>query len=414
MAPRIPNREEKRGNYSMFMGVFAVSVVGFGALGVDISYIAMANKQAQAVADAASHAALIEYRNHPSPDAAVRVAAGNVAAQHYVDNNTVGLSGQKGTLAEVIFGQFDPSTDTTINGGAQPYNAAYARVERTNTNALDLFLAPIIGHADADVSQEGITAANPRNIMVVVDRSCSMHDSIVDSDCTSDPADSWHYWTTGGGTEYRQRRAICNITEAGWYGAEQALAAFSSYMVANQVDEDMLGYTTFSSSSSGGHDYPLQFVADVESTIVADWSAYGDCEYEYRERKSGGSWNYHSVRYSGYTCSGSTSQAAGMSLAIDDLINNGHPLAFKALIVVSDGNPTSPSSSTGASEWAAESDRAWANDIHIWTVGFGGVNTALLEANKRGIGKAYFTPNASELDDVMLEIARSIPIVISD
>ena len=59
-------RTQRRGNYSMMMGFSVVGLMGMGALGVDIAYLAASQDQAQSVADAASHAALLTYRSTSS------------------------------------------------------------------------------------------------------------------------------------------------------------------------------------------------------------------------------------------------------------------------------------------------------------------------------------------------------------
>ena len=64
----LPNggRSERRGNYSMLMGLLVWIVIGFSAFSVDIALITMAELQAQATADAASHAALVAFRENLS------------------------------------------------------------------------------------------------------------------------------------------------------------------------------------------------------------------------------------------------------------------------------------------------------------------------------------------------------------
>ena len=361
MTQRMPDRSEERGNYSMFMGVFATAVIGFGALGVDISYIAMANNQAQAVADAASHAALVAYRTSESADVADRVTQGEAAAAFYVANNNVGL-GEHGDLTTVQFGIFNPSTGN-FTAGATPYNAAYAEVERSGGNALDLFLAPIIGQNQADVLQSGVTASNPREIMVVVDRSCSMYNP------------KWDY--------------------QGWRGVHDALIAFSDYMVSHQVPLDQLGVTYF--NNNGGTYDALRYVAGNEADILSSWSDWGYCDVYGGDAFSPGTppSGNDDPGENRFACSGSTGQSQGINPAVSQLLASPNALAFKALIVISDGEPTSESVAT----FHSACNNAWANDIHVWTVGFGTVNDTTMENATRGVGTYYKAPSAAELPD---------------
>jgi len=344
------------------MGVFATGVIGFGALGVDISYIAMANTQAQAVADAASHAALVAYRSSEARSVEQRAVEGKRAAAFFAEHNEVGL-GEPGRLSAVTFGKFNPSNGQFL-ADAQPYNAARARVERSGSNPLELFLAPVLGLDSADIVQEGITAANPREIMVVVDRSCSM---------------AWPWQSPG----YR--------------GVRDSLAVFGQYMVSHQVPRDRLGITSF--SDRGDTWDPLRYIDGNEGDILSKWSSWGPCPSPNRP-------------YYAYACNGGTAQARGIDPAVDALRSSGNDLAFKAVIVISDGNP---SNSRESRRFLAATDRAWANDIHVWTVGFGeNINDGLMRQATKGVGTYYRLPSSDGLEDVMLDIAKSIPVTIAD
>jgi len=360
------DRSSRRGSYTLFMGVFAAGVIGFGALGVDISYLAMVNKQAQSIADAASHAALISYRNSESRYVDQRVDAGRAAAEYMASTNTLGL-GETADLTDLSFGKYDPESKT-FTANATPYNAARAEVSRKGSNPLDLILAPILGIEDATVQQFGVTAANPREVMVVVDRSCSM--------------------------AYPKR-------SPGWEGVADSLVAFSTYMVNHQVPEDMLGVTSF--NTRGDTWDPIRYIDGNESAIIRKWGTWGTCRtYRRRGREY----------TSGYACSGGTSQGTGIDPAINALVGTRNDVAFKAIIVISDGNPNNSSRLRG---FLNATQRAWDNDIHVWTVSFGdNINHSLMEQATKGIGSYYSVPNADGLEGVMVDIAKSIPITIAD
>ena len=78
--------QSRRGNYSIIMGGTIITTLGFAALAVDISLITMAELQCQGAADAASHAALVAYRNSAGIDP---VGDGTAAANFMVDRNPV-------------------------------------------------------------------------------------------------------------------------------------------------------------------------------------------------------------------------------------------------------------------------------------------------------------------------------------
>jgi hypothetical protein len=225
-------------------------------------------------------------------------------------------------------------------------------------------LAPIIGHNTADISQQGITVGNPREVVVVIDRSGSM---------------AWGSPLTGQ------------------QGTSNALSAFSAYMTSHQVPLDRMGATWFSAASRGNAGWgwfdPLHYVAGAEAVTNTKWS----------------SWNTWSV-------GGNTDQSIGMYPAANALIGSGNPLAFKALIVISDGNPTAGG---GAPGFRAASNYAWANGIHVWTVAFGSsINDTLMgtgpSGTVRGIGTYSKAPNSSGLAALMVQIAESFPVALVD
>ena len=103
---RLPTHLQRRANYTMLMGLALLLVVGFAAIAVDISFIAMSQMQAQATADTASHAALIAHRNTGSTDPLVREAAATAAADYMVARNRVGLG--NADLDDLRLGVYDP------------------------------------------------------------------------------------------------------------------------------------------------------------------------------------------------------------------------------------------------------------------------------------------------------------------
>jgi hypothetical protein len=280
------------------------------------------------------------------------MAQGTTAAEWVVDNNDVGF-GSPGQLESLEYGVFNSSSGN-FSAGSSPANAARAIVTRESGNGLELMLAPIIGIDTADVNQSGTTVANPREIIVVIDRSCSM---------------DWGSPLTGKA------------------GTDLALEAFSEYMVDHQVPLDRMGATWF--NSGGGWFDNLRYIQGNEGAILAKWSSWN-------------TWNM----------TGSTDQRDGIVPAHNALRSSGNDLSFKAIIVISDGNPN-PSSLSGA--FLSATSNAWADGIHVWTVAFGSsINDSLMQAATKGLGTYEKTPNSSGLSAVMLKIAESIPVALVD
>jgi hypothetical protein len=298
------------------------------------------------ISDAASHAALLTYRGSSGSEVDKK-QQGTVAAQWLVDRHAVGLS--PGDLESLEFGIFNAGSGS-FTAGASPANAARATV--TRTGGLDLLLAPILGIQQAEVERSGITVANPREIVVVLDQSCSME--------SGSPL-------------------------SGMEGADLALEAFSQYMVEHQVPLDRLGATWF--SQGGGWWDNLRYVEGNEAAILSKWASWGSEDVL-----------------------GCTNQQAGIDPARAALVATGSDFSFKALIVISDGNPTCGGGGGGFLNATAN---AWDDGIHVWTVSFGsGINHGLMESATKGIGTYEQTPNSTGLSAVMLKIAESIPVAL--
>lgn len=387
----------------MTMGIFLPMFIGFAALSVDISYINMSKTQSQNVADAASHAAFVSYR------ATQNLSAADAAAEFIVSQNTVG--GGQASLERVEYGEWDfDSLQFTVNSAY--INSARAVVSRNTAsgNELKLFFAPLLGQTTANVRGQAVSAGRTRQIMLVTDVSCSFR-SDIDS-------------------------------------ARDANIAFLDYMAAHPYPGDLLGQAVF----AGRKTFPLlhELASPIQdyNSLLSEFQKLNICSRMRGDLKG-------SPTYSG-SCY--TSQARGMHWAFQEFITNGDPREFQAIVLLTDGqaNTHLTSSRDGRYRSTAESDTEMIRDfmwdggsyaydvwecpygerytsncgirsysgsfnggVHLWTVYFGGSgsNVSWLQSltdfdGNRGSSKD--TEDPSELEVIMVEIASSIPIVITD
>lgn len=408
----------RRGNYMMTMPFFIPVLVGFAALSIDISYINMSHTQAQHVADAASHAAFVGYRATNS------TSVGDSAAQYILDNNKVG-NGPAKLSQPIEYGEWDFDA-LTLNTSSQYVNAARARVARNtiNNNSLDLFFAPILGYNKADIATFGVTAGRTRQIMLVQDVSCSF-----------------------GGQDIVNSR--------------NANVAFLDYLDQHPYPRDMIGMTMFGGRAWYPPVYNLSLVDDHYATMRTEFQNVNICSA------------MPSYMYGTPSPHCSTTQARGLILAREQFKEFGDDREFQAVVIISDGHPNVGLSS-GANDGSAMSIRAanqmWGVDsggndmrtwsytqygchdendphssdyldplgtfgyncqdrttrnsdeffeggVHMWSVFFneGGGNASWMANNMvKGQGRAYATSNSNELTQIMVEIASSIPVVLTD
>lgn len=393
-------RRQRRGNYLMTMPFFLPVMIGFAAISVDVSYINMSKTQAQNVADAASHAAFVSYRTTNS------FTVGDASAAYIVQANRVGNG--TATLDSVQYGEWDfdeANPALRFDPTSQYVNAAKATVSRQGGNALDLFFAPILGYNTANVDADGVTAGRTREIMIVQDVSCSFDDDI--------------------------------------FNARNANLAFLDYMADHPYPGDKIGMTLF----GGMAQYPvLQELRLVEGNYTAIRNRFEDLDY------CSALPNYLDGNPSSHC---NTAQARGLHQARDEFIARGDSREFQAVILISDGLPTAYLSGGGnvgsqyngrtqkreaelvinqLDQGGSHTYRIWLcnssggncqnyvrtatfqGGVHVWTVTFenGGGNFSWMDSLPRGMGRSYRTPDPSELENIMLEIASSIPVVLTE
>ena len=242
-------RSERRGNYAMMMGGLLFVIVGFAAFAVDIGLITMSELQAQATADAASHAALVMFRetHDYDGDPAPAIKAGNDAAQWILTHNSVGLGHAQLASGSPTYGDYNYDTKLFqpgfwANGGA---NAVRVEVTREGANSVDLLLAPLLGVTTHDVDAGAITAQQRRAVMLVQDMSCSMMDN---------------------GTKSKKKGS------GAIHIARAANQGFLDYLDAHPMDGDMLGIAVFAqyaaredgAASNKGTDTPWGQLREIE------------------------------------------------------------------------------------------------------------------------------------------------------
>ena len=410
MRHSIPNRtRSRRGNYTMTMGVLMPILIGFGALSVDISYINMARTQTQNVSDAASHAAYVGFRATGGSDAD-RIAVGEDAAEFVVSKNLIGNS--TGHLDDLDFGEWDFENREFTPGG--DINSARAVVVRNkdNDNELGLFFAPLLNQPSKDLWGSGTAAGRTRQLMLISDVSCSFSDDIGQAN-------------------------LANI-------------AFLDYMNENPLPGDLLGHVLFAGTSNFPDLHELASPTNDYTSLKTEFAKLDVCTKmpgAFRGSPEVNCW---------------TSQARGLHRALQEFIENGDTREFQGMIMLSDGQANTfleedDNDGGGASTARADTeylvDRMWfggtytynvwecplgvededdascglntyAGDfdggVHLWTVYFGTNDSNiswledLTEIGPGNRGEARNTDDPTELEKIYIEIASSIPVVLTD
>jgi len=366
----------------MFVLLVPVTM-GFCALSVDLSYMQFTKMQLQHVADAASHAALVRYRQTN------RTWKANRAARDIVNANFVGTGHAR--LDRVEYGRFENGRFTRDR---RVINSARAFVSRKKRNSIKLFFAPFLNlftdrHVKAfevfEPSANAITSGHTREICIAQDITGSFRDDI------------------------------------GY--ARQADLAFVDFMRKQPFPGDKIAMSTFVGGVEPKIWTPLTDVKRRYRKVTRQWSKLDSCNCALWHWWYGPNWCiYYYGNYNGqpwmqdcFQYGSQTAQGPGIDQCVRELRNRGNPTAFQAVIVVSDGLPCCGWVTWSRRQHAVRAaDNAWRHGIHVWSVAYmnGGGDFRFLQSLVRGYGKAFETPDPAELDEIMIEIAQSIPIVL--
>jgi hypothetical protein len=405
--PNTPwDRTNERGSYAILSGVLIAALVGLAAFSVDVSLITMAELQAQATADAASHAALVAFRVNSGNQ-----AAGANAAAWIVGKNKVAM--EVATLDSVTFGRWNYTAGAFAPAATQ-INAAQAMVSRTTAggNPVELLLAPILGVNTYDVTAQSVTAEQLRALMLVMDMSCSMMTGNIGH--TNSPVNVGR---------------VANI-------------GFLDYLVANPSIGDQLGlsmFAQFANRGPGAPGSPGSGAGNPYGSAVTNGTRIptrtGDPPWLpltrldtnlslIRQRINGICDTVVSattlcvpgaVHPTTATIGSMTNPGPAMYQAINELTDTSRVNAtyFKGMIFFSDGWPNHGMGAAGGTNAA---NLAWQNDIYVWTILFanGGGSPAYMQSLVRGAPLAFAqtSQNVADLPAMYQTVAKSLPTAL--
>lgn len=425
---RTQKRKGRRGNFLLLFAVAATVVLGFGALSIDISYLRNSQMELQNAVDAAAHAALLTYRDG-SDDAAARAVAQQVAAANRVAGKPLTLSDD-----DIVFGtwDFDDRTFSTSGSFVNAVQVTGRRTESSNDGQIDYFLGGIIGTDHGEAVANATGAYRFREMMLLLDVTGSFF------------------------------RDIDN--------GRNAVLTFLTEINSNHLPQDKIGLTTFAQVAKVVT--PLQDVEGNATTIYDYWNGQGNVTSSCRTIAGRTSCTYvsphnyglnicfHDQAGDGTADQGApfnqkyydaaqtvlnincfdgtaypssrtvgTYHAEGLESAIDSLLAEGLAGNMKVIILISDGRaqcdqPDTASTASCVAQRQQEAydqvERASENNISIFSVMFcsncDATQMASYEAFSAamatGIGKSYTTNQSNQLDDILAEIADSLPVAL--
>lgn len=412
------SRRARRGSYNAMLGMLLPITVGFAALAVDTSWIRLADSQAQDVADAAAHAALIELRRTGNTSSA------KAAAEKILEKNVVG--GDFADIGEIEFGFWERGSEAFDITVPRP-NAVRVEVGRYEEDPVDLTFARIWNRDSATVESSATAATRSLHVVLVMDVTGSFASEI--------------------------------------HHAREAAVRFLDILGESHGEDDMMGMTIFTNRFAWAYS-EMFYLADETASATArtDWNKLDVASKPHSGCPSGSAINDDpgiliSAKYTDWHAGGKkpampreycdepgTDHHVGMVLGRTLIEEQDDPFAYRAMIVLTDGDPNglnvsklkawngsnSAREHTGYVEerWreyqgpvphtrteienasVTVAEAAWTDaEIHVWTVSFR-AKREFLKDMPQGDGKFYYTENAAELVPIFEDIASSLPLVI--
>ncbi len=370
------------------MTMLVSAAMGMAALAIDVSWMRIAHTQAQDVADAAANAALIELRRTGD----VELAA--AAAEEFVSRNVVG--DRPAELLEIEFGRWDEE-DLSFQTDSLSPHAVRAVVGRPHDNPLPLYFAHALGWSTFAVEKEALAATRSMQVVLVMD--------------------------------------VTGSFAADIGSARAAALEFLDLLDATHGEYDMVGMVLY--HGRFGVEYtPLKYLDDefLDKTARADWQKINVAS----KRHWLWGWSYGGTfpdMPREYPDEAGTDHHTGIEMALQMFTEKPDPYAFKAIVMLTDGRPSTLSTPQNRANdgyvetrWRAyegpaphstsqirtrslqSARRAWEeHGINVWSVSYDAREDFLVDM-AQGVGSFYYTENAQMLRSIFAEIASSLPI----
>lgn len=403
-------RPRRRGTVAILAAVSMAVLLGLGALAIDISYMRLAQAQAQDIADAAAVAGLWALRQSQD-EAEARAAAEAVLAR-----NVVG--GKHPTLTELDVGDWD-HTDRSLTTDFDTPNSVRVSIAREDGNALNLFLGRIFGWDQVDV-RAGATAA-ARNLQVVL---------------VFDITNSW--------------------SRPDFYNARDAALAFYDTIEGTHGPFDKVGMTVYTGRYSWEFSQlTLLDDAAAAASMRAQWAVmetaskagnpasnrkgcnvHGGSSQDDFSSPEGGCFPNMPREYRDEPGTDHTTGLEMARLMFEDEVDE---TAYRALVVLTDGRPNGTRSGHGQTriDEGYEEDRwrefqgpvphttsqvqsesitltedLWDElEVHTWVVSFD-ADYSFMEDMPQGDGYYVLTNDSTALVDIFETIAASLPLAL--
>jgi len=430
----------RRGNYAIILALCVTVLLAFAAISVDISFLRIAQMEAQNTADSAAHAALVELRRSANTNDATNAALSLVA-----ENRVLGESVEIDPAYDITFGGWDFEL-REFDDGSSYINSVQVQVRLDDSSPngpVSTLFARLLGEEYANVNSKGssIGALRDRDVLVVQDVTGSFANEIDEArDANLILLD--YLYENGF-----PRDKIGMITFVGdaitWTDLQYVQDGYSTIR-SQWEDLDYCNRSYFPPRSAAHHVAPQMMDCNACNDRLANWWYYNtgdelECDWElitdwwfaqygwtpsnWIQLLNGAlsnGWSYPPAQWS---WDSGTSQGTGLEVGIETLLDSSvsGSYALKTIILISDGKPQCVPSASGCDDARATygiqmADYAESEDISIYSVSlnkpFNQVQSDYMASLVRGYGTFYETSDEADLEEILESIAMAIPIAL--
>lgn len=377
----------RRGAILPMIAVLAIVLIGMIAFSVDVAYIQLTRCELRAATDAAAKAGA-EALTRLQSESAARTAAKEVAALNTVAGRPLLL-----TDADLTFGQAVSQTDGSwaFTAGTTPYRAIKVKslLAASNTNgAVGLFFGKVFGVQDFSPAADAVASQFEQELVLCLDRSHSM--------CFDLTGTSWKYpppiTTQTAGLKSKP------LTGSRWASLTTAVNSFVDIAQAVSTPPRMALVTWGSTITLQNYEGNLtgKTFNAVDTDLALASNNFANVKTKIAARGSD-------------VMLGGTNMSGGIDRAVQILTSNTvRPLSKKIIVLMTDGEWNQ-----GRDPALAAQDAAAAG-IVIHTISFLSTDPGTMQeiADITG-GKYYQASNSAALNAAFQDLARTLPVVLT-
>lgn len=381
-------RFNRRGAVLPLVVVFLVVLLAMAMFTVDVAYMQLVRTEMRAATDAAAKAGVEALGRNQSSEAAI-AAAIDLASRNQVAGSPVILRAEDITIGTSAY-QSDGSWQFSP-GGTRP-NAVRVNTAFNNTSpngSVPLFLAGMFGNGYFSPEQQATAAGLELDICLAVDRSHSM--------CFDLSGVDWSY--PSGTPRYPDPVAYPpNSTHSRWASLDSAVDLFLD-TAADTFKPPRVALVTWGSriDRSTYEYYITRQTAPAVSNDVGLTNSYNTIKQSIQSRGNN-------------VMLGGTNLSAGLDAAVALLeADQTRPYSRKYVILMTDGQWNE-----GRDPVLAAQDAARAN-IVVHTVTFlsRADQSTMAEVAELTGGQHYHADDRDELEQAFVELARTLPVVLT-